>query len=564
MTFWRFHSAISVYACAMAAVLSGHALAQGNSAGPQSSATVQTFPQPALDWMRLRYSMVFNREPYGWSVQQVERQLGKTFDAARVAGEEGISARDEKLAEEIEKARVRANAIRDVFSADLNGDGKVTRDEVRRMLRQRFASQSTLHREARMQRDFDRIFRNDRDRDGTITLDEIRQSVEMQSLLGGSSSYRGRNTNAVPMSLDINGDGILLRDEFMAAVRIVFSEIDADKDKILSESEFRAFMLTMRDVHRRQSQARRNMYAATRIARQVMRCSLPRIQDGSRIVYASTYRGDALANVSFAGDQKLLTATQIEIEAGKEPLTLVLAAPSNMIWHVTGATERVSKVLVGSRFPIGGKSSIAVSGIAADKVHFVETSDCLPAATRSDEEREQLARSLKALTGAEVGAVVNENIGRRISFPSGKTDRNGQNPAAMAPPKGSPGHIMWQAAGQTFPGGVLRLEAKLLVSQMKIAVAPVLPGPAGLAQMIDQGSLEMVGAPPASAGGRVRLPVNEMRIVGPMQIPLGLSRGIVRKFVLARNVKAPDGLTGQVCVISEADGKPVPGSGSCR
>lgn len=560
MNFWRPILAATVFAFIPAL----DASAQDNSTGAQSSAKPQAFSLAGLDWLRLQFATRFNREPFGWTIHQAERQFGALFDAARVAGGEGISAHDARLAMEIARARVRAEAIRDVLSADLNGDGKVTRDEVRSTLRQRFSLQPSPHREARMQREFDKILRHDRDRNGTITLDEIRQSVDVQSLLGVSSGYRGNTSAAVPMALDRNGDGVLMRDEFMAAVRIVFDEIDGDKDKALSDAEFRAFMLTMRDVRRRQSQARRNTYAATRIARQIMRCSFPKLPDNSRIVFASTFRGQALANVSFAGEQRMLTATQIDIEPGSEPLTLVLSAPAMMVWQVTGATQRVAKVLVGSRFGIGRKSSIAVSGVAADKVHFFETSDCLPTAMRSDEERDQVSRSLKALTGANVAAIVHESMGWKISLPSGRPDRKARNPAAMEPPKNSPGGPFWQAARETFPAGILRLEAKSLVSQTPVVDMPVLPGRAGLAQLIDQGALELAAAPLIAAGGRMRLPVGEMRIVAPIRLPAGLSRGIVQKFVLARNVKTPAGLMGQVCVVSEADGSPVPGSGSCR
>lgn len=537
------------------------AAAQNANGAAQSADSAPAFSTSALDWVRIQFGNQFNREPYDWSLKQVERQFGVLFDAARISGGDGISAQDEKLAEDIAQASQRANAIRTVLSADINGDGKVTREEVRMMLRQRYSKRMQLHREARMQREFDRIFVNDANRDGTITIGEIVESHQKRAVLSGSRNFRSSSSNAVPMSLDRNGDAVVTRDELVAAVRVVFAEIDRDKDRMLSDSEMRDFMATIREVRRRQSQERRQSYAARRIARQIMRCSFPTLPDGTKLVFAAAYRGEALANVSIKGKQQLLTVGQIDIEPGSEPLTMVLSSPANMIWQMTGATERVAKVLVGSRFSLGGKASTAVTGVANDKVHFIPTSNCLPTHFNSDQEREQIGLALKATLRTSPQAIVSLNVARKVSLPSGKIDKAATNPQAIAPPKDSPGAALWNAVRRSFPAGIVRLDPDKIVSQEKLAAAPVLPGRAGLAQLIDQGALEV---PAVAPGGRIVLPITELKIVAPIQMPAGLSQAIVRKFVLAKGVKAPEGVHARLCVIGEADGKPVDGSGPCR
>ena len=540
--------------------------ASAQGAGDVSKPTPggQTFQQSGLDWIRIQFSKHFNREPYGWSVTQVERQFGVVFDAARIAGGDGISARDGDLALDIRRARQRANAIRDVLTADINGDLKVTREEARMMLRHRFAKRSMQHRPARMQRDFDRIFVNDRNRDGAITVDEIIASHEVRSVVRGSSVYRYGAKGLAPMTLDRNGDSVVTRGEFLAAVRVVFAEVDRDGDTLLSDSEMQQFMATIRDVRRRQSRERRRLFSARRIARRIMRCSFPALPDSSRLVFAAAYRGQALANVSIKGKQHLMTLIQVDIEPGPDPLTLVLSAPANVIWQITGAKQRVAKALIGSRFRIGGKSTVAVAGIAASKAHFIGTSNCLPTHFRSGAEREQIARALKAAMRIRPEAVVALNIGGKVSFPSGKAGDAGGNPQGVALPKDSPGSVLWKAVARSFPAGIVRLDAGSVVSQSPVAVAPVLPGRAGLAQLIDQGALELSPGAAGRPSRTIVLPIDELRIVAPIHMPTGLSQAIVRKFVLASGTKMPQGLQSQVCVVNEADGKPVAGSGPCR
>ncbi|MGE3245283.1 MAG: hypothetical protein AB7F96_12855 [Beijerinckiaceae bacterium] len=535
-------------------------------AAASACATSALAQSPAgLDWMRIKFSEHFNREPFDWSLTQVERQMGKVFDAGRIAGLDTISAQDAKLAEDIRLAQMRADAMRKVLANDIDGDGKVTRNEIRSVLRHKFSTMSTQHRAARMQREFDMIMRADRDRDGTITLDEIRRSVELQTALGMGprTSYSSRH-RPVPLDLDRDGDGVLTRDEFLQAVRTVFTEIDKDSDKQLGENEMTGFMSTIREVRLRQTRAQRSSYAATRLARQIANCSFPAMPDGAVPVFAAAYRGRGLANVTFKDSQQLLTVAEVHIEAGSDPVALILSAPSAMIWQITGAKDRVARVYLASRFQLGQKPDIAVSGVAAEKVHFMEGSACLPVRFSGDAERDHIVKALKAVTGREPASVVSLNMAGKVSFPSGKVEASAHNPQAVAAPKGSPGALFWDAATRSFPAGFVRFDPKTLVSQKPLTAAEVLPGRAGLAQLVDQGALEVPAAQGSGGKPALSLPLPELRIVAPIQMPAGLSRGIVRKFVLARDVKPPEGLASQVCVVSEADGKPVPGSAICR
>lgn len=521
--------------------------------------------QAALDWVRIKFSTSFNREPFGWTQPQIDRYFGKIFDRARISGEDAISAKDEKMSIDIRTAQLRANTLRNVLTFDLNGDNSVSRDEVRTVLRHKYAMRTYTNREARMQREFDRIMRNDVDRNGTITLEEIRKSVDVQTALRGMSLYQRQRSGLIPMTLDANGDKIITRDEFMAAIHKVVAEIDTNNDKLIDEKEMGAFMRDIRNIRRRQARERSKLYRARRIARSIVKCRMPDWPKDAKPVFAATYRGLGLANVTFKNQQRLLSVAQVHIEEGPDNLALILSAPGNVIWQITGVKERVAKVYLGSRFSLGKKSSVAVTGIDKSKVHFIEASGCLPYSFSSNAERQQIGRALRATIGKDPVSIVAIANNSKVTLPSGKLDAKAANPLSITPPKGTPAATLWAAVSRSFPAGIVRLPADQIVSQIPLTKGQSLPGRAGLAQLIDQGALEVTSAGiGGSAIPQLQLPVKELRIVAPIHMPTGIGTRIVRKFVLAKDVKIPTGLSSRVCVVNEADGKPVQGSGRCR
>lgn len=535
---------------------------------PVNAQSQKQLPSPAgLDWVRNRFSREFNREPFEWSYIQIERRMGRIFDASNLSGGDFISQKDRDIADKISLAKNRARQMQFILSADIDGDNRVTRDEARIVLRHRYATRNVRNRDVRIQREFDRLFRFDRDRDGVITLAEVGRSVELTNSLRRTTSYRYRSSTVVPFSLDTNRDGKINREEFFQSVRLVFEEIDKDKNKRLSQPEMSEFMRTMYQVRRRLARQRRSSYTTSRIVRSMMRCNLPTVAKETQIVYAGAYRGKGLANVYFRGDRKLLTVAQVDIEAGTKPLALVLAAPANTVWQITGAKQRVKHVFVGSRFRLGKKPTIAVAGVDKDKVLFIGRSNCLPFDFKNDQVRAQVRKVLKTLMRGEPAALVSLGVAGKVAMPSGSKTAVGKNPQAVRLPTDSGGAPLWRAVAKLFPAGVVRFDVKQLVAQKPLVAGDVLPGRAGLAQLIDQGALELsANAGPSTQTSRFRglARIDQVKIVAPVTMPIGLSNNVVRRFVLAKGVSPPRGLSGRLCVVDEASGKPVKGSGRCR
>jgi hypothetical protein len=87
----------------------------------------------------------------------------------------------------------------------------------------------------------------------------------------------------------------------------------------------------------------------------------------------------------------------------------------------------------------------------------------------------------------------------------------------------------------------------------------VLPGRAGLAELVDGGALTIAGM---SSGVRINggdlkpfTSPSKFRITGKIRLPAGA----VGTFILPRDIPVPEGEVNQACLLSEADMKPLNG-----
>src|SRR5262249_40152077 len=106
-------------------------------------------------------------------------------------------------------------------------------------------------------------------------------------------------------------------------------------------------------------------------------CALPKASDAAKVLLLSAYETEALSSVTI-GLQDVATRTPpLHIEPGHEPLYLVAIAFRPTIWRVTGAVERVERVVaagimtgpdrsLNDEVPLAG-----VAGIPAERVHIV-------------------------------------------------------------------------------------------------------------------------------------------------------------------------------------------------
>jgi Ca2+-binding EF-hand superfamily protein len=160
--------------------------------------------------------------------------------------ERGVTASGTDVYLRITAAQQRASLIGQRLAQDLDGDGRVTRQELvtalaprtRQMIHANGVLIEPTPEQSRQQ--LDRLvaeaMKIDTDNDGVITIAEI-NGVAQKQADRMFAQQQGRSGRFVPMSLDANGDGAVSREEFETAVRREFIALDKNADGQISSEE---------------------------------------------------------------------------------------------------------------------------------------------------------------------------------------------------------------------------------------------------------------------------------------------------------------------------------------
>jgi hypothetical protein len=277
---------------------------------------------------------------------------------------------------------------------------------------------------------------------------------------------------------------------------------------------------------------------------------------------------DALSTVT-VGSQDVATRTgEIFIEPGREPLYLVVASMGPTIWRLTGAVERIERVVLAAmrtgpnRGVPGEMPLIGETGVAADRITFLRHPHCLAMA--------QLHSTWTALAPR----IVKHEIGRgpasgaafhevsKVSVPSlaWRSNRGAAAPMvaydrsnSATVVEGDPGGLI-VLKGQNdlneelklfTPGGVIDVNADAVVGSLQPERYAVLPQQAGLLQLLGTGALS-------------RNREGDFLIQRKIRLPAELNGG--HKLILGTGVQEPDGEPGHACVLVEETGAPLKGN----
>jgi Ca2+-binding EF-hand superfamily protein len=137
-------------------------------------------------------------------------------------------------------ANARAGVIGEIMRADLDGDGRVTRDEVVRLSVALAGVGSHESDENRRKRVDDAVAERmmpDLDHDGVIDAAEIIAYARHRA----SAASSGGAVAAIEAALTLDADGKVTLGEYEAAAERVFRAIDTDGDGIVSWDELDAF-----------------------------------------------------------------------------------------------------------------------------------------------------------------------------------------------------------------------------------------------------------------------------------------------------------------------------------
>lgn len=304
-------------------------------------------------------------------------------------------------------------------------------------------------------------------------------------------------------------------------------------------------------------------------------CVLPTAGERKLVVF-SVYEGDAISTVALGNRDVETTTIEIEIEAGDEPLYVVLSAYDNMVWRFSGATSRVEKLVLlaadgavassrrtatlqdaeraavaaaqiagrhrqSSAVALSERPFAGVTGIASDVITTRNPGSCF--GYFSDPESIQATRAgdvIRRATGRTPDVIAAHYSVGAVKLPSGRAARGdwpGRSPDGFD-------QGMWRELLRFHPGGLSKIDPDQVLSDVKVESYDVLPQQAGLAQLIGSGQIVRL-----SDGLRIDKPI--------ARFPAGLNGAHSVPFLLGAGVPLPAGDPGHSCVIDEDTGQTV-------
>ena len=538
----------------------------------------------------------------GMTLDKYLDALRAQFRVASINGQT-ISEADAQLHSRMAAVLVRSASLMMIMAADLDGDGVVTEDELRLFLR--YQSRSAMSApgaqaksvEDRIEAEVRRLMQADADHDGQITFAEALNYAKSQPLLPGLPINAMAQRVREFLAFDANGDGVVTLAEFEAAAEAFFRTVDANGDGIVSAEELAAFRrrgaettpavrrsaeeaAAHREAHRREAEERRREAEAARARKEAEEralCAMPKASDGARVLLLSAYESEAVSSVTIGSQDIAVGTGGIIVEPDTDPLYLVVLSFRPTIWRVTGAVERIERLVLA-----GESANLGATGVPSERVSFLGRPNCLRHFTAVPSTHAAVAAAaVKRETGKEPALVKGRYSVSDFVVPSGdvRTRQPAQRLPVTVQPQGGSLRIetgrttvVQKEAGtlviengrsvtvrtspmnlreemlRASPGDVVDIDPATVVANKPVERYEVLPDMAGLLQLVQSGAV--------SQGER-----DEYLIKQKIRLPAEL-RGAV-KFLLLRGVPAPDGDVAHSCIVVEETGEPLNGKKSC-
>jgi hypothetical protein len=275
-------------------------------------------------------------------------------------------------------------------------------------------------------------------------------------------------------------------------------------------------------------------------------CKLPEPEAGEQLILVSTKTGLTLSDVTTFGQDDIVSAVTIEIEEGDEPLYLLLSSIGSVLWKLSGATNRVSRVVVSSELRKSrARSASGVAGVPAEKVGFVSRDNCLePTYGAGGEHETKIRRAISNITGRELSQLAAAEKMGAVTLPSGQVETYPRSYDLI------PKHLRQNRAfTMYFPRGILKVDPTTVVSLFEAEKYEVLPGAAGIQQLISDGTLEQTGN-------------SNYRVTKATRIPVSMTGNI--EVIVPKGVPRPQGNLNSMCLVFEGTGERLGTGGKCN
>lgn len=500
-------------------------------------------------------------------VQRYSSGLDVLSQAGRLLSEidrngNGLDQKDVDQAKSVHDAQLRAELVSRNLAYDLNGDLVVSRQEAETIVDYQMSRRTSLALGVSQKN------ANKRRRDQQV-------NGIMHGDTDGNQKLEGLELSVPPVGFDKVRQGRNFSADFAQAL----IKADPNSDGLVTESESLAILSKVADGYAEAVAKFQQSRKSTGGNVPVENCPALSVPEKNKLVFLSIHGGASLSTVSLAGQDRVTQVASLHIEEGSDPLTLVVSSLSAVLWKFTGATDRISKVYVGSYQvnPADGKLAAGIAGLPKDKVGFLDSQKCLGRYPSEKESPEAIIASARIakLSGHPVDTLLANYEASIIHIPSGEGTKpnaskgtgnqltiiNGSRRIIL----GSKGEMKVETADadenggmneleremlRFSPGGVQAIDIKDVVSDAKPEIYGVLPEQAGLLQLVREGKIKPTGG-------------NGFVILQKIRYPAGLGGAHGVKFILRKGVPLPDGNPGYSCVFSEADAAYVEGGGHC-
>lgn len=461
-----------------------------------------------------------------------------------------------------------------IMTSDLDGDGAVTADEMRKRLRydqrMNIGTQPPPQRPGvpspaeRIEQQVQQMMAADADKDGRVTWAEAVESAKAEPQYARSDSFGLTLVARQILALAPEGKTAITRAEFEAAATGFFGRTDTDGNGTVSLDELDAARKAISNAaaaHRRAP-----VFPAPPA------CDMPKASAAAKVVLVGLYETEALSTVAIGSQDDVTGVGTVTVEPGEGPLYLAIVSYRPTIWRFEGAVDRIERAVIMASRAVRGKGGAQVQaagaiGLPAEKLTFAPRASCLNDFTEAPSiASAQAAGAVKQAVGKDVDVVAGLYELTGVSVPSGKIERAQANrPRLQVVQKSDGTYVVEGDAGHTRPhastgylerelyrfnpGGVVEIDAAKVVASAPVERYAVLPEQAGLIQLVVSGALTQNRQ-------------GEFLINRKIRFPAGLAGAHSVKFLLRRGVPAPDGDPGHSPVISEETGRPVePGKG---
>jgi len=529
--------------------LAGFAVLTASPAFSQQTQTVQ--------------QLLLQRLPAGVTLDRYLDSMRVDFVMVDADLDGEITERDVSLHTAMEGVQARTQAMQMVMRHDLDGDGFVTDDEIRRSMTYEMRTQIGIAANNRVNRpqlpsadavakQIDNMVRTimalDTDNDGKVGLAEATKYGASGNQRRGISGQAARARQL--LTIEGASKGVLTLAEYQAAGEALFRQIDTDKDGVASQQE-------LADYRTR----------AERVG-----CEMPSASDKAKVLVLSSYQTEALSSVTLGSQDVVVHAGRVIIEPGSDPLYVVIATYSPTIWQFSGAVERVERLIMtssrtGPNSGDGSKPSlVGATGIPKERVSFFAKSNCLTYFNEAPSSASlQTVAAVRAATGKMPEAVASKYSVSSFKLPSGEIESTEKTPRGLIIQKtegtlnivGNASNVVIQAGPSRAkdemyrfsPGGVIEIDPKTVVGSYPAENYEVLPQQAGLVQLLASGALTQNRA-------------GEYIVRQKIRFPAGLAGAHSVTFLIMKGTPYPEGDPGHSCVIVEETGQKK--GGACR